>query len=467
MGSLTNTAMSFIDTAARHPLWHDSKIPPWEMEVAPASHDVDVAIVGGGFSGLWTAYYLSQLRPDARIAIVEARRIGFGASGRNGGWCSGFFPLLPSELAHLFGRDKAHASYQESFRTVLEVERVLAKENLRCDWHRGGTLQSASTSLQAERLQEMLLVQHALGIRGSDMEWLPPQHVGEHLQLAETHGAVYSPHCATMNPYSLVMGLARVVRSRGVHIWENSAVKGIDNGVVTHEHGHVRATLVVQATEGYSNTIRRTRRRLVPLYSLMVATEPLDDHVLAQIGWRHRATFNDGGNMVIYAQLTADNRIAFGGRGAPYHFASRVHDRFDLDDDTHRKIAASIARHFPAAAGARITHRWGGPLGLPRDWSPNVTIDRTSGYARLGGYAGDGVAASNLLARTLVDEWHEAQSPLRELPFINHHSPKWEPEPVRFLGINTLIRLSESIDAYEMRHGKSPRIRKRIFESLL
>jgi len=229
----------------------------------------------------------------------------------------------------------------------------------------------------------------------------------------------------------------------------------------------VRATLVVQATEGYSNTIRRTRRRLVPLYSLMVATEPLDDHVLTQLGWRHRATFNDGGNMVIYAQLTADNRIAFGGRGAPYHFASRVHDRFDLDDDTHRKIAASIARHFPAAAGARITHRWGGPLGLPRDWSPNVTIDRASGYARIGGYAGDGVAASNLLARTLVDEWHEAQSPLRELPFINHHSPKWEPEPLRFLGINTLIRLSESIDAYEMRHGKSPRIRKRIFESLL
>jgi len=231
--------------------------------------------------------------------------------------------------------------------------------------------------------------------------------------------------------------------------------------------GAVRAGLVVQATEGYSPSFRQTRRAMVPLYSLMVATEPLSPEVLAQLNWSRRATFTDGGRMIIYAQLTADGRIAIGGRGAPYHFGSRIKPSFDIDDETHRRIVKAIARHFPAASGARITHRWGGPLGVPRDWTPSVVVDRTSNYARIGGYTGDGVACTNLLARTVVDEWLEHDSPLRNLAFIGHRSPEWEVEPLRFIGVNSLIHVSDSIDSHEARTGRSPKMRTTLIENLL
>lgn len=454
-------------SAARAPVWHEAGEIDWPVERAPASTYVDVAILGGGLSGLWSAYYLSQALPSLSIAVLESKRVGFGASGRNGGWCSGFFPLMPSELAEKFGPDEALSAYRASFATLDEIERVLHKENIDCAWHRGGTVQSASTALQAELLQRQLAAQYDAGLGTDDVEWLPATRVAEHLRVAVTHGAIYSPHCATVNPFLMVLGLARILRERGVHVWEESAVSGFSDGLVSHAHGTLKASLVVQATEGYSNSFRQTKRRLVPLYSLMVATEPLDDATITALDWKNRATFNDGGRMIIYAQLTHDRRIAFGGRGAPYHFASRVRDAFDIDDCTHKRIVASIARHFPAAASARITHRWGGPLGVPRDWTPSVVINRDQKYARIGGYVGDGVAATNLFARTFVDAWCDNESALSHLPFVQHESPRWEPEPLRFVGINSLLKLSDSIDDFELRHDKVPRIRTKIFESLL
>lgn len=464
--------MSVLDGAARRPVWHDTPeamaiVARWKKQRAVSSGGFDVVVVGAGFSGLWTAYYLSSFDANLRIAVIERRHVGFGASGRNGGWCSGFLPLSLEELGEVFGAEASLATYRESFATLDEIELVLQRESISCGWHRGGTIQSASTPLQAERLERQVQIQRKAGLADTDLEWLPAPRVHEHLHLAQTYGASYSRHCATLNPFALVVGLAEVLRRRGVEIYEDTTVVSIDPGVVVHEHGSFRAGLVVQATEGYSNTLRQTRRRLVPLYSLMVATEPLDDAILEQLGWRGRATFNDGGRMIIYAQLTSDRRIAFGGRGAPYHFASRVHDRFDQDDATHARIVASIARHFPAAAGASITHRWGGPLGVPRDWTPGIVIDRNAKYARLGGYVGDGVAASNLFARSLVDAWYETGTTAARLPFVQHSSPRWEVEPFRFAGINALIKLSESIDEHELRRGRQPRLRSKILGWLL
>lgn len=459
--------MDRFANTAQVPVWHTANLAPTQFPTAPSASDVDVAIVGGGFSGLWTAYYLLTAQPQLRIAILESRNIGFGASGRNGGWCSGFLPLSVAELAGKHGRETALLAYQQSFDTIDEVARIISKERIDCGWHRGGTLQSASTALQAERLIDQLTMQHQAGLSANDARWLNASEVGQYIAVAETHGAIYSPHCATVNPYQLVHGLAGAVHARGANIWERSKVLSIDNGVVTHEHGHCRAQLVVQATEGYSHSLRQTRRRIVPLYSLMVATEPLDETTLEQLHWRSRCTFNDGSNMVIYAQLTHDNRIAFGGRGAPYHFGSRIADEFDIHDKTHDLIVSSIAKHFPAAAGARITHRWGGPLAVPRDWTPSISLHRDDRYARLGGYVGDGVAATNLFARTLVDTYLELDTPRRSLPFLQHRSPRWEIEPLRYIGINALIGLSNSIDTHELRHGRTPRLRSRVFEALL
>ena len=464
--------------ATQRPVWHDADRHDWPVERAPSSAQVDVAIVGGGFSGLWTAYYFALARPDLSIAVFESARIGFGASGRNGGWCSGMFALSPHELATQFGRDAALHAYRESFATLNEIERVLAREAIECDWHRGGSLTSATIPLQRERLVSDLRAQHAVGISHDDLRWLEPGEVADELRLADSHGAVYTPHCATVNPYSLVLGLARAARRRGVHLWEESPVVSFTNGEVVHAAtadagdtpstpGVVRAGLVVQATEGYSASFAQTPRTMVPLYSLMVATEPLPSAVLKQLNWSRRATFTDAGHMIIYAQLTRDGRIAIGGRGAPYHFASRVRASYDLDDETHLRIAQAIARHFPAAADARITHRWGGPLGVPRDWTPFVVVDRESRYARIGGYTGDGVASTNLLARTVVDEWLKLDTSLRRLPFVGHQTTNWEVEPLRFLGVNGLIHLSDSIDRHEARTGRSPRVRTALLKKFL
>ncbi|MFZ9706266.1 MAG: NAD(P)/FAD-dependent oxidoreductase [Ilumatobacteraceae bacterium] len=471
-----------IASAARKPVWHDAATPVWNLEQAPPHAEVDVAIVGGGFSGLWTAYYFSLARPDLSIAVIESSRVGFGASGRNGGWCSGMFALSPADLAAQFGREAALHAYRESFATLDVIEAVLARENIDCAWHRGGSITSATIPLQRERLQRDLRAQYEAGIDDSDLRWLEPNAVREEMNLADTHGAIYTPHCATVNPYLLVLGLARTLRRRGVQLWEESRVTGIDNGVVTHvaasrtvgtrslgaqSAGTIHAGLVVQATEGYSAAFRQTRRTMIPLYSLMVATEPLPKHVLKALHWSKRATFTDGGRMIIYAQLTDDGRIAIGGRGAPYHFGSRVRASFDIDDDTHVRIVKAIERHFPAAAGARITHRWGGPLGVPRDWTPFVIVNRAAKYARIGGYTGDGVACTNLLARTVVDEWLQRDTSLRRLPFVGHHNASWEPEPVRFMGVNALINFSNSIDRFEARTGRSPRVRTALLEKFL
>jgi len=456
----------FADTA-QFPVWHAANVSPPRCSPAPSHSEVDVAIVGGGFSGLWTAYYLLKAQPQLRVALFESRNVGFGASGRNGGWCSGFFPLSVAELATVYGPDAAQLAYRESFATLAEMSRVISEERIECGWHVGGTLQSASTSLQAHRLQTNLAQQHQAGLSTNDALWLSASEVGKHIAVAETHGAIYSPHCATVNPFQLVHGLANSAQALGATIWEHSKVLSINDGIVTHEHGRCRAQLVVQATEGYSHALRQTRRRIVPLYSLMVATEPLDAATVEQLHWHGRSTFNDGSNMVIYAQLTADNRIAFGGRGAPYHYGSRIREQYDIHDQTHELIVKSIARHFPQAAHARITHRWGGPLAVPRDWTPCIELRRSDRYARLGGYVGDGVAATNLFARTLVDVYLDRDTPRRHLPFVHHQSPRWEVEPLRFLGINALIGLSNSIDTYEQRHGRTPRLRSRVLHALL
>lgn len=460
-----------LENAVQRPVWHEADARDWPVTSAPSSGEVDVAIVGGGFSGLWTAYYFSLARPDWSIAVLESQRVGFGASGRNGGWCSGMFALSPSELAETFGRDAALHAYAASFATLNEIEAVLLREGIACGWHRGGSTISATIPLQRMRLQGDLAKQHAVGVNETDLRWLSADETRAEVNLAETYGAVYTPHCATVNPFQMVLGLARVLRRRGVQLWESSPVTAIEPGVVRHtadgKPAALRAGLVVQATEGYSPSFRQTRRAMVPLYSLMVATEPLSPEVLAQLNWSRRATFTDGGRMIIYAQLTADGRIAIGGRGAPYHFGSRIKPSFDIDDETHRRIVKAIARHFPAASGARITHRWGGPLGVPRDWTPSVVVDRTSNYARIGGYTGDGVACTNLLARTVVDEWLEHDSPLRNLAFIGHRSPEWEVEPLRFIGVNSLIHLSDSIDSHEARTGRSPKMRTTLIENLL
>ena len=193
---------------------------------------------------------------------------------------------------------------------------------------------------------------------------------------------------------------------------------------------------MVRATEAWTATLPGLERAIVPVYSLMVATEPLSADFWSRAGLESRATFADHRHMIIYGQRTADDRIAFGGRGAPYHFGSTISSTFDSEPAVHALLRQTLAELFPEVADARFTHAWGGPLGIPRDWHSSVGLDRATGLAWAGGYVGDGVSTTNLAGRTLADLITGADTPLTRLPWVGHVSPRWEPEPLRWLGVN-------------------------------
>ena len=280
-------------------------------------------------------------------------------------------------------------------------------------------------------------------------------------------GGVYTPHCARLHPARLVRGLAAAVERRGATIFERSRVVDLAPGTVGTAGGRVRAERVVVATEGYSASLPGRERTIAPVYSLMIATEPLPTRVWDAIGWSGRETLADGRHLIIYAQRTADDRIAFGGRGAPYHYAGRIRDAFDRDRRVFADLRSVLIELFPAVAGARITHEWGGPLGIPRDWYSSVGFDRATGLAWAGGYVGDGVSTTNLAGRTLADLLLGVESDLTALPWVNHRSPRWEPEPLRWLGINAGLRVPSGADRYEARTGRPSRWRERLLARIV
>ncbi len=222
--------------------------------------------------------------------------------------------------------------------------------------------------------------------------------------------------------------------------------------------GTVRADVVVRATEAWTPTLPGFHRDIVPVYSLMVATEPLGEGFWASAGLEGRATFADHRHMIIYGQRTADGRIAFGGRGAPYHYGSTLRAAYDREPAVHALLRRTLIELFPALEGARFTHAWGGPLGIPRDWHSSVGFDRGPGLAWAGGYVGDGVATTNLAGRTLADLITGIESPLTALPWVGHRSPPWEPEPLRWLGVNAGLWTMRLADRSEARRGRPSRL---------
>jgi glycine/D-amino acid oxidase-like deaminating enzyme len=442
---------------------------PGSLTPRPAlerDRDVDVAIVGAGYTGLWTAYELARRDPSLRIAVLESEIAGFGASGRNGGWCSALFAGSRAATARRHGREAAIALQRALFTTVDEVGRVADAEGIEAHFEKGGTLTLATAPVQVPRLQARVEEERAWGFGETDVAWLPPEEAASRLAVHGGCGAVYTPHCARIHPARLARGLAEAVERRGVAIYERTRVREISPRRVATTGGHVRADVVVRAIEGYTPRLRDHRRTLAPVYSLMIATEPLSAAFWDAVGWAGRETFADGRHLIIYGQRTADDRIAFGGRGAPYHFGSRVREGFDRDPATFTELRQVLESLFPKLAGVEVTHEWGGPLGVPRDWYSSVGFDRTTGLAWGGGYVGDGVGTSNLAGRTLADLVLGLDTELTALPWVGHRSPPWEPEPVRWLGINAGLRMTAGLDRVEAK-GRRSRWRERLLRRVL
>lgn len=420
--------------------------------------EVDVVIVGAGFTGLWTAYYLKQKSPELSIAILESHFAGFGASGRNGGWCSALFPTSLGKLAKLFGPEAAVVMQDAMHETVTEIESVVLREQIDCDWERGGTVVLARTPLQLERAKQETAEWHSWGYSTDDYSFLDQGHAKDLVDATSTLGATFTPHCAAIHPAKLVRTLANIVERMGVTIYENTAATAISPHLVHTEFGAVKVKYVVRATEGFTSLLPKQKRIVAPIYSLMIATEPLPESVWETIGLRNRETFSDHRNLIIYGQRTRDNRIAFGGRGAPYHFGSKIDPEFDRDPQVQNGLLDVLTEMFPVLSETKVTHSWGGPLGVPRDWMPSCGLDEATGLAWAGGYVGDGVATSNLAGRTLADLITKQSSDLITLPWVNHKSPRWEPEPLRWIGANAGLRVMTWADKSENRNGKASRL---------
>ena len=337
--------------------------------------------------------------------------------------------------------------------SVDEVVRVAANEGIDADVALGGTVVLARSATQLERARHEVTQATAFGL---PLELLDADAARSRLAATQVLGGTYTPHCAAINPAKLARGLADVVEARGAHIYERTRVRALRSGVAVTDAGEARAQVVVRATEGYTAQLPGLRRAIAPVYSLIVATEPLPDATWDEIGLRERETFSDYRHLIVYGQRSADGRLVFGGRGAPYHFASRIRPDFDRVPRVFAALERTVAELFPVLGGVRITHRWGGPLGIARDWHASVGL--ADGVAWAGGYVGDGVSTTNLAGRTLADLIAGRDSELTTLPWVGHRSRSWEPEPLRWLGANAGLQAMTWADNAERRTGRPSRV---------
>ncbi len=430
--------------------WHDTVPDDLSPRSAlPGDRSADVAIIGGGLTGLWTAWYLLDLDPTLDIVILEREIAGFGASGRNGGWCSALFPRSTASLERAHGRAAALAMRRAMIGTVDEVARAAASAGLDIDLVKGGTIAYARSDAQLEAARSE--VEEAAGYGVDQLELWDANRVNA----AGSRGAVFDPSCARIHPAKLVRGLARALEKRGATIFEQTTVTDWSPGRVHSSHGTVTCETVVVALEGYGAGLPQTRRNVLPLYSLMIATEPLTDATWQDLGIEHGHTFTDFRHLLIYGQRTADNRFAFGGRGARYHWGSAIKPEYDRVDDVFDHLRRALDDLFPSIGGVKVTHRWGGPLGVPRDWHASAGFDSATRIASAGGYVGDGLSTTNLAGRTLADLIVGVDSELTALPWVNHSSPRWEREPLRFLGANAGLVAMTLADTEERITGHS------------
>lgn len=435
-------------------LWDESPGHPNLATDVELTDEADVVIVGAGFTGLWTAFYLSELDPSLRVTVIESRHVGFGASGRNGGWSSAVLPMSLGSMVRRHGHEAAMRFDTAMKDSVDEVVTRARTFGVAGTVAKGGFVQVARGAPQWERLRESVDEARAFGVDEADLRLLDAAETLQHVSATEVVGSVFTPHCAAVAPGALVRALGAECRRRGVSIVEGVSALSIESGLVVTDQGPIRTRTSVRATEAFTSRLPRLQRTLLPLYSLMIATEPVPDEILDQIVAPHRPTFNDGRHLLVYGQRTADGRIAFGGRGAPYHFGSRIDPAFDTNQRVALHLAHALREIFPALREVGISHHWGGPLAAPRDWTCSVRYDTKSGLASAGGYVGDGLTTTNLAGRTLADLITGRSTVLTSLPWVGHDSRRWEPEPLRWLAVNAMTRLADLADRRESRTGR-------------
>ena len=407
-----------------------------------ATNSFDIAIIGGGFSGLWSAYHLKQLQPSLKIAIFEQNYIGFGASGRNGGWASAEYPTSNARIIKEHGIQTYKNLRKSLIESIDEIGQIAKSNNWQIEFAKGGALVFATNKAQLSRISSNLDDEH---------KFLNQSQASELLNVAKIKGGVYTPHCAALNPFNLTQSLAKYLEDIGVEIFEDSKVEEIlDKEILVNGH-KIKCHISIRATEAF--TARKwMATQQIPIYSLMVATEPIPEAILTQIRNSQRATFQEACNLITYAQITGDNRLAIGGRGVRYKLFSRLSERSEIDNRMHTALEKRAVRWFPQLQSVKFDYRWGGPVALTRRWQSYLNYNPASGQAAIGGYVGDGVTLSYLVAKTLAQIINHQKTP--DLPFVNQKIGRWEPEPIRYLAVNAGFKATVAADFEERITGK-------------
>ena len=421
-------------------------------ESVRAPLDVDVAIIGAGYTGLWTAWYLKQHAPELNIAIFEAQHVGYGASGRNGGWL----------LGRILGEEKMLTGWPEPERRALmaelkgipdSVEQVLVQEGIDCGYRKGGVLTCAARYPEQQQwLLDELKALYTHGHSEEDYRLLSAHELSEQLRMHQAYGAIYSPHCATIHPAQLALGLAASLERKGVHIYENSRVQAWGKGELTVAGHPVCAQWVVPCVEGYAAETKALRDYQLTVQSLQIATEPLNASQWDEIGLHNGQAAHECSRQVTYFHRSRDDRLVFGARGS-YRFGGKLREQFRLTEDEVKLRRDLMLDMFPQLAKTPISHGWGGNLGMTRHFRPYMLCDEAGGVACAGGYGGEGVGASYLAGRTLADLILKRDTLLSRAPWVVRNQSlrkalrRWEPEPLRWLGYSAVIAAFSYEDA--------------------
>jgi glycine/D-amino acid oxidase-like deaminating enzyme len=431
--------------------------PPYRQPLDGDSH-ADVCIVGAGYTGLWSAYYLKKASPSLRVVVLEREFAGFGASGRNGGWLTGGFAWSRERYLATHARDEVRAMVRAMAGTVDEVIAVAEAEGIDADIVRTDEILALTNPAQLARGQALLAERLSWSLAEDRIRLAGQEETRGRVNIAGALGSLVIEGVARVQPAKLVRGLAAAVERLGVRICEQTTVTAIEEGRVTTDRGVVHAPTILRATEGFTAGLPGLGRTWLPLNSAQIVTEPLPAEVWAQIGWRRREIVGDLAHGYCYAQRTREGRIAMGGRGVPYRFGSRTDIDGATQPETVHQLVEILHRLFPATRGVEIAHAWCGVLGVPRDWCATIGLDPRTRIGWAGGYVGVGVSTSNLAGRTLADLVLDRDTALVRLPWVNRTVRRWEPEPLRWLGVNAMYRLYRMADRIEARGGGTSRL---------
>lgn len=432
-------------------LWLDTYGPYSPEPPLQGASRVDVAIIGGGFTGLATAIELKRHDPGLNVAVLEAKTVGYGASGRNGSFAMTVVGLGFGVTAMLRGKrflKKAHA-YME--RAVDTLDAFIQEERLDCDRLRPGFLRVATTPGYIKRLQHDVRLMQSLGFEG--IEWIGPKETREMVNSDRYLGAMWEPRLVLVNPAKLVREEKRLACSLGVRVYENTPVLEITARPVFRlvtPQGALEAEKLVFATNAYSHLFPGLKSKQIPAFTYMIATEPLTPEQLAPIGWQGYQGLEDARNLIHYYRLTPDHRIVLGGGPVGLTWANNLHA--DRNPAAWKHLEQHLFFLFPHLKGIHITHRWGGPFSVTTDLTPALGYlgDRRAVYSL--GCIGHGVSMSHLNAKVLRDLLLERQSDLYGCPFVNRRIIPWPPEPLRIMAAGALRGYLQIEDAWYERN---------------